>query len=114
MLLSLLQMQFLHSDNYHATLTGWYDFSCISLRSIMFEDPATRAIGQALTLGAFFLGRHLGKNESSDSDQLNRRVVDDYHSGNWQTDPDEQARVQAYFAELDRRRAASGDPRYAK
>ncbi len=70
-------------------------------------EPISATLRLAFLAGgiAWFVAKRTG----SDADQLNRRVVDDYHSGNWQPDPDEQARVQAYFAELDRRRSAAND-----
>ncbi len=47
-----------------------------------------------------------------DTDATGQQAAVAYHNGTLHVDPDEQARVQAYFAELDRRRSASGDPRY--
>ena len=58
----------------------------------------------------FYAGWHLSKRQGSQSvDQISKQAAESYNAGTYQSDPDEKARVQAYFAELDRRRAAANN-----
>ena len=52
--------------------------------------------------GLVYAATHKGQWWGQDEGKL---AADAYHRGEWKPDPDEQRRVNAYFAELDRRRA---------
>jgi len=84
-------------------------------------DPATFSsllLLKACLIGGLYifgLRGQTGSASSSNSAQHaeNSRVADlqysQWQAGTYQADPDERARVQAYFAELDRRRAAANN-----
>ena len=68
-----------------------------------------RLLCPILFYGGWWLAKSQGS-QSHDSDAAQvERDANMYHAGTYPVDHEERARVQAYFAELDRRRAAANN-----